>query len=198
MRRQTRGFTIVELMIVVAILGVLAALGTFATTRYIAAAKTAEAKNIVGAIARAATVQYDMERVVSENLPEGGVGQVTTQVLCQSAGAVPATVDEVRGRKYQPAKMPGVDFGVGSTTVGWYCLGFTISQAIYYQYDYNQGPPYVSVGAGAPDPGADGFEAVAVGDVDGNGIESVFARNGLVANGNVRLTTRVFAANELE
>jgi type IV pilus assembly protein PilA len=197
-RRTFRGFTLVELMIVIAVVGVLSALGVAGASRYVATAKTVEARNTVGAIARAAASQYDLERFVGETLGAATLGTSTTHVLCQSAEAVPDTVDKVRGKKYQPTKMPGVDFGVGSNLLGWHCLGFSISEAIHYQYDYNRGPPYVSVVAGAPDPGSNGFEAVAIGDLDGDGVESVFARNGIVANNQVRLTTRVFAANELD
>src|SRR5690348_13688656 len=101
---RVRGFTLIELMIVVAIIGVLAALAVVGVRNYIATAKTAEAKHIVGAITRSAITQYERERDISQVLPATGVVAANTHVLCDSAVPVPLSITAVRGKKYQPSE----------------------------------------------------------------------------------------------
>src|SRR5262249_38890363 len=149
------------IIILVAVLGgaaiALFALGTIAISgvrRYLASAKTSEAKNTIGAISRGARSSYERE------LPDGD------HKLCASAIAVPAAVPA--GRKYQPAS-PGSDFDTGDALTGWKCLRFAMTQPIYFQYNYHQGSGYLGTS-----PGPDGFEAAAQGDLDGDGDTSLF------------------------
>jgi len=165
------------------------ALGIFGVRRYLASSKTSEAKNTVGAISRGAVAAYEREVVDPE-------GTETTHELCQSAKAVPATVP--LGRKYQPSTSPGSDYQAGDSTTGWKCLKFALTQPQYYQYQYVRGGPYKGPKRGGPDPGPDGFEVSAEGDLDGDGKTSLFTRTGKIVNGRVRVAPQLFIDDELE
>ncbi|HEY4122157.1 MAG TPA: prepilin-type N-terminal cleavage/methylation domain-containing protein [Byssovorax sp.] len=191
-RSKNRGFTLVELMIVVAIIGVLAALAIYGVNRYLASSKTSEAKNNIGAITRAAVAAFERETYSNELLADGSTSASTMHALCLSAAAaVPASAPA--GKKYQPSTADDADFNTGDNLNGWKCLGFSLSQPIYYSYNYTQ-----DAGSGLSGATANGFEANAHGDLNNNAVTSLFARGADVRNGEVVLSTSIFIQNEYE
>ncbi|MBL8743314.1 MAG: hypothetical protein JNK04_19520, partial [Myxococcales bacterium] len=170
---------------VVAVIGSSSAVAIYGVRRYLANAKTSEAKNSLGAIARGAVGAFERE-----------TGNPPTHALCKSASPVPAKVPS--GRKYQ--SQPGSDYDSGSETAGWKCLKFTIASSQYYQYDYRVGGDYKGPKRGGPNPGPDGFEASAEGDLDGDGVTSLFTLTGKVdkTTNAVRINPQLFIADELE
>jgi type IV pilus assembly protein PilA len=168
-----RGFTLIELMIVVAIVGVLAVLAVYGVRRYIASSKTAEARNQLGQIGKDAQTAYEKETMAAAVLSQGTSTSVL-RALCKSATkTVPqGGVTAIKGRKYQssPAEWT-VD---AATNAGFSCLKFEIDQPQYYLYNYT------ATVTGAV---GDSFTASANGDLNGDGVLSTFTWTGTVGSG---------------
>jgi type IV pilus assembly protein PilA len=195
-RAGTSGFTLVELMIVVAIIGVLAALAIYGVTEYFASAKTAEAKNTVGAISRAAASAFEREVAASELLAAGAAGSVNASALCGTATNPIPKAGIPAGNKLNPDPADQVE---SDPKNGWTCLRFSMSQPVLYQYMYQKDAAISAGKQGAPSYASPFFEASAVGDIDKDGVLSTFARGGQVdANRRLTLATLVFSDAEYE
>ena len=177
------GFTLVELMIVVAAIGVLAALAVQGVDRYIGSAYTAEAKSTVGAIGKA--VHLAAMRRHQQNPAVKGHG------LCKSSYHVPKHIARVRKRKYQPSSAPGKDYQRGDRNRGWPCLRFQVQQPQAYQYRYKRGrAPSATKLPRQKIKGGYAWTAYARGDRDGDKKYSWFVLEGVaMKGGEVRITT---------
>jgi type IV pilus assembly protein PilA len=180
-KRLKEGFTLVELMIVVAIVGVLAVLAVYGVRKYIANAKTAEAKNSLGQIGKDAVTAFEGERMSAAVLPEGEQTAVIRQ-LCQTGTtiAVPSVVGNIDGKKYQSTKADWSNTTDVSTNAGWPCLKFEMTAPQYYQYSYTASG--TSTGS---------FSATAVGNLNGDTAYSTFTMLGAIESGRLKLAPSI-------
>lgn len=172
--RLKKGFTLVELMIVVAIVGVLAVLAVYGVRKYIANAKTAEAKNSLGQIGKDAVSAFDGERMAGEVVSVGSATEVIRKTCGTASQTVPSDISPVTGKKYQSKKEDWAPTTDIAGKRGFPCLKFEMSAPQYYMYEYNGGDPD---GVSANDAV---ISAKATGDLDGNSVLSTFTMKGKI------------------
>jgi type IV pilus assembly protein PilA len=155
-----RGFTLVELMIVVAIIGVLAALAIYGVRKYLSNAKTAEARTALGRMAKDAQNAFEKETLTQDIVPVGTKADIARGLCVSAAATVPAAIGDVSNGKYQSSP---ADWKDGA---GWECLKFSMSDPQYFLYGYTS--------SGILGADGDTFTATAQGDLDGDANPSTF------------------------
>ena len=149
-----RGFTLIELMIVVAIIGILAAVAIPAFINYMKRAKTSEA-----------TVNL-------KNITEGVMSYFDKETNAVSH-ASPSSQDRTPNNDPGPSKL-SIDSNVKATfaTDTWTATGWSPSEPFYYRYSWDMectAQPCASTDTAVG-------TAYVTGDLDGDGTISVFSR----------------------
>ena len=185
-KNRKSGFTLIELMIVVAIIGILAAIAIPAFVNYTRRAKTSEASSNLAVLFTGAASYYQAEhwavRAVTRAASQASTA-CTVSPVCSTN-----TVTGAAGLTKQT-----VDFSQ-ATLAPFVSLNFNLADPIYYQYCINNSTD--SCGHAAGD-ALYSFDAI--GNLDGDGVLSTFEiAAGADPQNDMYRTPGIYVVNELE
>jgi prepilin-type N-terminal cleavage/methylation domain-containing protein len=158
-KRLARGFTLVELMIVVAIIGLLSSVAIPNFLRYMLRSKAAEREVLRTAISRSVEDYY-----VRYGRFPSGPGSGTSNLNCAANPSLPTQMSK-RPMELRPAE-------------DWSKLSLNVQGNVYYSYE----------AIGSQDSSATTYTVTASGDLDGDGQDYVGYDDRVLLDGSFRVT----------
>ncbi|HUH04426.1 MAG TPA: type II secretion system protein [Kofleriaceae bacterium] len=168
-KQAQKGFTLIELMIVVAIIGILAAVAIPAFMNYMKKGKSSETQENINAIFNGAKAYYE-----APHAPPGTVQVLTGHLPGTSTGLTPALNACCTAGGKCPPEATQWKGAAGTPGGSWEAMNFSIEKAHYYQYDYT-----VANNPNTVD-GTNNFTVRAVGNLDCDAVFSTFTLIGMV------------------
>ena len=174
--KMNKGFTLIELMIVVAIIGILAAVAIPAFSRYIKKSRTAEAIQSLNKMWQGSVAYYESDKFNTAGVPLAR--QFPTSAVPESAKCCG-----------QAGMKCPANASIYNSDPTWMALNFNLADSHYYR------PLYSGAGVGV----AATFTAEAEGDLDCDGIIGHIRRIGQVnADSGDAFYANVVLGNEIE
>lgn len=200
--KNSKGFTLIELMIVVAILGILAAIAIPALTKYMRRSKTSEAKTNIAKMFDGVSSYYNSEHVERGKvllLANGGAKSTLAPHRCptNSSGKVDALTPAITldcnagpGGRCQPgtgAQYPMTDW---TDNPIWNGINFQMEQGHYYHYGLQ--------GVNSGSYGDCVFTAQAFGNLDGDAVYSTFERAAAASKDGITAAAGLYVDRDVE